>query len=101
VVTHSFGGMRVLRMLALLGAALAQLVLLSSPARSQQTISGDDVAYMQHDEFVKAVSTDDKATVEALLSTDAGKKSVNMTDREEGLTALVRQPTHSITPGLY
>eukprot|EP01043_Picozoa_sp_COSAG02_P028052 COSAG02_NODE_1683_length_11339_cov_976.310409_4_plen_244_part_00 len=68
------------------------LVLLFAPrVRSQQIVDADDVAYMQHSEFVKAVSTDDKATVEALLSTEAGKKNIDMADREEGLTALVRQ----------
>ncbi len=67
------------------------LLLESAPiAQAQQTVDAEDVAYMQHDEFVKAVSTDDKATVEALLSTEAGKKSVHLADREEGLTALVR-----------
>lgn len=56
---------------------------------AQQKLDVADVAYMQHNEFVKAVSVDDKPTVEALLSTEAGKKSVHMADREEGLTALV------------
>ena len=69
----------------------AWLALLLAPAvQSQQKVNEEDVAYMQHDEFVKAVSTDDKSTVEALLSTEAGQKSVHLADREEGLTALVK-----------
>ena len=75
------------------------LALLATVVRAQQKVDADDVLYMQHNEFVKAVSTDDKATVEALLSTEAGQKSVHLADREEGLTALVRlvAPPHRHT----
>ena len=70
--------------------------LLAAVVRAQQKVDADDLLYMQHNEFVKAVSTDDKATVEALLSTEAGKKSVHLADREEGLTALVRLAVSSL-----